>query len=176
MAAPKKHELLSELKGILKEKGNFVVTTYAGLTVEQISRIRREIRAGKGQMKVVKNNLFRLALKESPEHTGVLEGLDKELHGPLAVTFTAGDVPTVSKLLLNYSKEIELVKIKGGCMEGRFLGAAEMAEIALLPSREELLTIIGRGLNTPAQKIATGMNAIIAGLARGIKAIGEKNG
>ena len=152
------------------------MTTYSGLTVEQMSRVRREVRAGKGLMKVVKNNLFRRALQESPEHKGVLDGLDKELHGPLAVTFTASDVPAVSKLLLNYSKEIDKVKIKGGCMEGRFLDAAEVGQIATLPSREELLAIIGRGLNAPAQKIATGMNAIIAGLARGVKAIGEKNG
>ena len=48
--------------------------------------------------------------------------------------------------------------------------------IASLPSKDELLGIIGRGLNAPAQKIATGMNEIIASLARGIKAIGEKNG
>lgn len=176
MAAPRKEELLKEIKGILSERSNFVLMTYSGLNVEQMSAVRREVRAGKGLVKVVKNNLFRRALQESPEHAGALAGLDAQLHGPLAVTFTANDMPTISKLVLKYSKEIESVQIKGGCLDGRFLAKAEVTEIATLPSKEELLAVIGRGLNTPAQKIATGMNAIIAGLARGIKAIGEKNG
>lgn len=61
-------------------------------------------------------------------------------------------------------------------MDGEFLDKKGVEAIAGLPGREELLTIIGRGLNTPATKIATGINQIMAGLARGIKAVAEKNG
>jgi large subunit ribosomal protein L10 len=61
-------------------------------------------------------------------------------------------------------------------MDGQYLKASEVKAIETLPSREELLTVIGRGLNTPATKIAVGMKEVIASLARGIKAVGEKNG
>ena len=61
-------------------------------------------------------------------------------------------------------------------MDGEFLEKKDVEAAANLPSREELLASIGRGLNTPATKIATGMNQIISSLARGIKAVGEKNG
>ncbi len=170
-------ERLSEIKAILAEGKNFVVTTYSGLSVEKVSVVRGEVRQLHGsRFKVIKNNLFRIALKESPDHAGVLEKLDKELHGPLAVSFTEENLPALSKVLVKFEKELEPVKIKGGCLNGVYLSGAEVKEIATLPSREELLSIIGRGLNTPATKIATGINQIIASLARGIKAVGEKNG
>lgn len=176
MASPRKLELLEGIKSLLAEKKDFVVITYAGLNVEQISGVRRAIRKSNGQVKVLKNNLFRRALRESAEHQGMADSIDNELHGPIAVSFTKSDMPSMSKLLVNFSKELEPITIKAGCMDGKYLDKNEVNQIATLPSREELLTIIGRGLNTPAQKIAIGMNEIIAGVARGIKAIGEKNG
>ena len=68
MPSVKNQERLSELKTILAEKKNFVVTTYSGLTVEEITALRGQIREQGSKLKVIKNNLFRLALKESGEH------------------------------------------------------------------------------------------------------------
>ncbi len=176
MPSVRKVEKLKEIQDILKEKTNFVVTTYSGLNVEQMSEVRRDIREHQGVMKVVKNNLFRIALKESPEHQAEAEKFDSALEGPTAVTFVNGDFPAVSKLLVKVAKDMAPVEIKAGCMDGKFLETSEVQAIATLPSREEMLGIIGRGLNAPAQKIATGMNEIMASLARGLKALGEKNG
>lgn len=176
MPAQKNKELVSEFKEILKEKGNFILTTYSGLNVEVMSEIRREIRGSQGRLKVIKNNLFKIALDESDEHKDVANEIEPVLKGPLAVTFSNGNFPALSKLMVRYAKELEQIEVLGGCMDGRYLQKSDVIEIATLPSREELLAIIGRGLNTPATKIATGINQILAGLARGIKAVGEKNG
>ena len=176
MPSVKNQETLSELKTILAEKKNFVVTTYSGLTVEQITDLRGQVREQGSKFKVIKNNLFRIALKESGEHDGVLEKLDSQLKGPVAVAFTEENMPALSKVLVKYAKDSEPVDIKAGCMDGGFLSGADVKAIATLPSREEMLGIIGRGLNTPATQIASGVNQIMSSLARGIKAVAEKNG
>ena len=174
MPSAKNLERLAELKEILGENGNFVVTTYSGLDVEKISEIRREIRGSEGRMKVVKNNIFHLALKESPDHKDIAEDIRSDLKGPVAVTFAQENFPAVSKLLVKFAKDLEQVEIKAGFMDGEYLKKADVITVATLPSKEELLVIIARGLNAPATKIATGLNEIISKLARGIKEVAAK--
>lgn len=176
MPAPSKVKQLKEIKEMLSERGSFVVTSYSGLSVAEIGDLRGQIRAKGARFKVVKNSLFELALKDSDAYAALNDKMAAVLRGPVAITFISQDFPIVSKLLMDYSKKQEKVQIRSGCMDGEFLKKSDVEAIASLPSREELLAIIGRGLNTPATKIATGMNQIIAGLARGIKAVGEKNG
>jgi len=177
MPSAKNIERLEELQGILKERSNFIITTYSGLSVTDISALRKKIREKNGKFKVVKNNLFRLALKNSPEHKDGAAGLEGSLHGAIAVTFgVEGMFPALSKVLADVQKEQPKVEIKQGFLSGQSLAAGEVKALANLPSREEMLAIIGRGLNTPAQKIAIGISQIMSSLARGIKAVGEKNG
>lgn len=166
---------LESIKEILKDKPNFVVATYTGLNVEKLMKLRGQIRSANGTMKVLKNTLFYLALSESQDHKEAADGLKGVLKGPCAVVFVKDDVPGVAKTLVTEGKTEDKISVKGGYFEGRFIPKDEMVQIANLPSRDELLSIIGRGLNTPATKIATGINQIMAGLARGIKAVAEKN-
>lgn len=169
-------EKLSELKATLSQSENFVVTTYTGMTVEGITNLRGKIREKESRMKIVKNRLFKIALKESSAHGEIAANMDGDLKGPVAVTFAGKDFPGVAKLLVEFSKTNDKVQIKSGIMDGQYLSKEEVIAIATLPSRDELLSIIARGLNTPATQIASGINQIIASLARGIKAVGEKNG
>jgi len=83
-------------------------------------------------------------------------------------------LPAIAKIIVEESKKEEKIQLKGGYFEGKFLDQVEVKNIAGLPTKEELLAIIARGLNTPAQKIAIGINEVIAKLARGIKAVAEK--
>ena len=176
MPAPSKIEELSKIKTILSERGSFVVTTYSGLSVAEISDLRGQVREKGARFKVIKNRLFKRALQEDEAYAGLADKLGDALKGPVAVTFIDEDFPVVSKLLVDYAKKQDKVQVKSGCMDGEYLQKSDVEAVANLPSREELLAIIGRGLNTPATKIATGMNQIIASLARGIRAVGEKNG
>lgn len=176
MPSALKEEKLQEIKEILSENSNFVLTTYKGLTVDEISGLRAQIREKGSRVKVIKNRLFRLAMQQSEEHSGIVEDFTESLKGPVAVTFSGESFPEVAKVLVEYSKKNEKVAIKSGCLDGSYLNEADVKAIATLPSKEELLAVIGRGLNTPATKIATGINEIMASLARGIRAVGEKNG
>ncbi len=176
MPAPSKVKQLSEIKSMLDERANFVVTTYSGLTVDEIGDLRGQVRAKGARFRVVKNRLFQRALNDNEAYAELSEKMADVLKGPVAVAFVDEDYPVISKLLVDYAKKQDKVEIKSGFMDGEFLKKQDVEAIANLPSREELLAIIGRGLNTPATKIATGINQILSGLARGIKAVGEKNG
>lgn len=176
MPAPENIEKLKDLKEILANNSNFLLSTYSGLNVSQMVELRSEVRAKAGQMKVIKNRLFKRALAESDEHKEALESLDADLKGPIAVVFAGDEMPAVAKALVEKSKTQNKIALKGGYFDGKYLSEADVKTVANLPTREELLTIIGRGLNTPSVKIALGMKQVIAKLARGIKATGEKNG
>lgn len=178
MAAPEKVEQVESLKQMLAERSDFVMTAYSGLTVGEINDLRSQVRSKDARYKVVKNNLFFRALKEAGTYDeSVVEASNAELKGPVAIAFTGSEeLPSVAKVLVDFAKKNNKVVVKAGCLEGKFLDGNEMKMIASLPSKSDLLTIIARGLNAPAQKIAVGMNEIISGLARGIKQVGEKNG
>lgn len=176
MPSIENQEKLVEIKKILSTNKNFVIGTYAGLNVEQLLQLRAAVREKNSRLKVVKNTLFKIALKESPEHSALVDSLAPQLKGPVVVAFVDDDLPSVAKLIKDFSEKNDKVQIKSGVMDGQYLSAAEVKDIAGLPTKEELLSIIARGLNTPAQKIAIGINEIISSLARGIKAVGEKNG
>ncbi len=176
MPSVQNKEALIQVKKILSENPEFVLSTYSGLNVAKMTELRARIRQKKARMKIIKNSLFLIALRESPVHSAYAQNAEDQLKGPIAVTFLKDDFSMVSKLLVDYSKEEKAVEVRAGFSEGKFLKQSEVKELAGLPSREELLSIIGRGLKTPAQKIAIGMNEVIAKLARAVKAVGEKNG
>ncbi len=175
MPSTRNIELLKTIEAYLSEKPNFIVTTYSGLSVEEMTMLRKKLKEKNVIFKVVKNNLFKLALKNSKKHN--LENLSqiKEMfYGPIALTFSDSEISVVAKLLLEESKKNEKIKIKGGYYEGKFLTEVDVKAISTLPTKEELLTIIARGLQSPTQKIAVGLKEVITKLARGLKAVAEK--
>lgn len=176
MANPRKLELVADLKERLERKPNFILTSYSGLTVHEIESFRGKIRNTDSEAKVIKNNLFLRALQESGNHKENQIDFGDGYQGPMVAIFSGDNLPEVAKVCKEFSKEKEQLQVKFGFFDGQILDEKDVKDIAGLPSREDLLAIIGRGLNTPAQKIATGLNEVIAKLARGIQAVGEKNG
>ena len=171
-----KVEKLQGLQTLLEHQKNFIIASYSGLNVSAQNELRSQVKGKNGTLKVVKNRLFHLALKQSGNNAQALEDMSEDLKGSIAVIFVGDDFSAVSQVFLKKNKELPELKIKSGYLDGAYLSAGEVKELAALPSRAELLTIIGRGLNTPATKIALGINTIISSVARGIKAIGERNG
>lgn len=174
MPSAEKTELKDEYASILKSKPNFIVTQYQGLDVAQISNLRKKLREAGGSYTVVKNNVFSLALKES----GVVQDFpyDSTLKGPNAIAFASDDVPAVAKVLRDFGKENDKLKITAAVMESTYYDAKGVATIADLPSREQVLAQLAAMLNSPATKIAGTLNNIMASLARGIRSVAEKNG
>lgn len=173
---PAKVAAVEELKKELEAKPNFLLVNYSGLSVQATEELRKELRKSGSKMKVIKNNLFLRALKESKLHSSKNIDFGKNYFGPLAAIFSDENLPQIAKVCKDFKKKNENLELKAGYFSGEVLDTKGIESIAGLPSREELLSMIARGLNTPATQIASGINQIMASLARAIQAVAEKNG
>lgn len=154
----------------LKEQRNIILTNYSGIKVKELSELRRRLRAKGGEYKVVKNNLFKRAMKEASSVQ-----IDQYLKGPLGVVFTKNDLSDVAKVLKDFGREQEKFSFSVAVMDEVVYSEEQIKRIADLPSREIVLSQMLSLINGPTAKIAIGLNQIMASLARGIKAVAEKN-
>ena len=125
-----------------------IVTEYRGLTVAQMTRLRREIRKASGEYQVIKNTLVRRALKDSPYGS-----LDRLLEGPNGWIFGYEDPITLSKTLVKFIEENEKLAIKGGLFEGEFMDQAKVKVLAQMPSRPELQAKLLALMQAPAVQL-----------------------
>jgi large subunit ribosomal protein L10 len=160
---------INELKEAFSKTKDFVFADYRGLTVEQITALRKLLRAKEAQFKVVKNNFARIAFEQlsAPDVAAYLTG-------PTAVTISPKDPNEVAKILLDFAKEIPALHIKGGLMGDTVYDAAQIAAFSKLPGRLELIAMLMSVMNAPARNLAAALNDINARLVRTIKAVGDK--
>jgi len=160
MRLEQKKKMVDELADKL-ERANIVITTsYRGLTVAEMTELRRKLRQGNIDYRVVKNNLARFAA----ERTGK-EALTSVIEGPTAIAFGYGDIIAPVKTLLDHvrSAKIEL-KIIGGMLDQQVLSSAEVSSLANMPSKEVLISKLIGGLQTPIYRLVNVLNANITGL------------
>ncbi len=125
-----------------------IVTEYRGLTVAQMTRLRREIRQASGEYQVIKNTLVRRALKDT-----VYGSLDRLLEGPTGWVFGYDDPVLLSKTLVKFVEENEKLTIKGGLLEGEFMDQAKVKVLARMPSRPELQATLLALMQAPAVQL-----------------------
>src|SRR5258706_9998576 len=153
----KEIELLKET--LAKSKG-LIVSGFTGMTVSQDYELRKQVRAVGGKYRVVKNTLAEIA-SEGTIAAPALKGLA----GSTAISFTEGDPVAFAKALTTYAKTNPAFTFKAGVVEGRVVAIAEIAQLATLPSKEELISKLLFLLNAPAQQLATVTGAIARNLA-----------
>lgn len=154
----------------LQAKSNLILTDYSGVNVKGLSILRDKLREKNAEYKVVKNNLFKLALKKVGQ-----DGLDDFIKGPIAVAFVSDEIGDIAKILKDFGKEQENFSFTAGVMDSVIYNQEQVKTIADLPSKEVLLGQVMSMINGPASGIAMGMNQIMASLARGIQAVAEVN-
>lgn len=159
---------VSDIKSKLKERGNFIITDFSGIKVNDLAALRRSLAEKGAKFKVVKNNLFRRAIEESG-----YEKMDEHLKGPMGVAFSGEQIGEVAKVLKEFSEKNDKFSYNAGVIDKVVYGKKDIKRIADLPSKEVLLSQTMAMINGPARTIATGMNQIMASLARGIKAVAE---
>ena len=162
-------ERLAEIKEDLTDIQAMWVVDYRGLTVKQSEQLRNSIREAGAIMKVHKNKLVRLALKEldMPE-------MDEVLAGPSAFVFAEGDPVASAKALKDFAKANENLVIKGGMMDGAFVDAEAVEKIAALPSREELIAKLLGSLQNPMVKTVRVLNGPMEAFALCVSAIADQ--
>lgn len=154
----------------LNEKGNLIFTDFSGIKVSVLSELRNKLREKDAEYKVVKNNLFKRALKDAG-----YKDVDDYLKGPIGVVFTSSDLGEAAKILKDFKKEQENFRFSLGIMDNVVYNEEQIRKIADIPSKEVLISQIMSLINAPASNIAMVMNQTISSLARGINAVAEKN-
>lgn len=166
-----KKEAVAELVEKMKKAASGILVDYRGLTVEQDTQLRRELRKAEVDYKVVKNTLTRFAANEIG-----YEALDPFLHGPTSLALTYEDPVAAAKVLVKFSKDMEALEIKAGFVDGKIVNLDEIKRLAELPSKEELIAKALGGLNAPISGLVHVLNANLRGLAIALNAIAEKKG
>lgn len=170
MAKQYKVDAVSTLVEKLKENQNIILTNYSGVKVSELTSLRSELREKGAKYQVVKNNLFKLALKDAG-----YEEIDASLKGPIAVAFAGEQVGDIAKVFKNFQKEQKNFQYFLGVVDGVIYDEAGVQKLADLPSKDVLLSQVLSLINGPTTNVATGINQIMTSLARGIKAVAEKN-
>ena len=151
----KKAQLVTEVAEQFKNASSVVVVDYLGITVEEATNLRAELRKAGVQFAVVKNSILTRAAKEAG-----LEGMDDIFKGPSAVAFSNEDVVAPAKILADFAKKVEALEIKAGVVEGKVSSKEEIEALAKLPSREGLLSMLLSVLQAPVRNTALAIKAV----------------
>ncbi len=165
-----KQAIVADLKSALTGIEMVAVIDYAGLSVAELSDLRNRLAASGAICKVTKNTLMRIAVEDDANWQPMTEFLK----GTSAFLLLKGDIGSALKAYQEFQKVSKKTELRGGVMEGRALTQAQVKAIADLPSKEQLIAQIAGGINGLATKIAVGVKEVPSMLARGVKAISEK--
>jgi large subunit ribosomal protein L10 len=155
-----------------RSKASFVVD-FKGLTVEQVTTLRKKLRGIQAEMKVVRNTLARRALAKDAKRDGVFKD---QLTGTNAFVFAFDDVSATAKLIADFAKDNEKMQLKIGEMEGQTLDKKRIETLARLPSKDVLRAQFLGVLNAPATKFVGTLAAVPSGFARVLNAQKQKMG
>jgi large subunit ribosomal protein L10 len=165
----KKEETLTELREKFSRAKSVAFGQYSGLTMEQLSKMRKEMRGSSVDFKVAKKTLFKIAAKEAG-----LELPDDIIEGTVGAAFSFEDSVAGPRIIKKMSKTFEALHLMGGIMEGKVMTIAQMKEIADLPSKEELLAKFVGLMRAPLQSFYGALQTPLGSFTRGLKAYAEK--
>ncbi|WP_158881354.1 50S ribosomal protein L10 [Amycolatopsis anabasis] len=168
MAKPDKVAAVAEIADRFRTSSATVVTEYTGLSVTQLSQLRRALGTS-AKYRVAKNTL----VKRAAEDAGI-EGLSELFVGPTAIAFVEGEPVDAAKALRDFAKDNAALKIKGGYMDGRPLTVEEIQQIADLDSREVLLSKAAGAFKAKLSQAAALFQAPLSQVARLGAALEEK--
>lgn len=155
-----KQPIVAEISEVIKDAQSVVLVDYRGLTVEEDTALRKQLREAGVNYKVYKNTLMNFAFKGTD-----FEALAPYLNGPSAIAVSTDDATAPARILAEFAKKAKNLEIKAGVVEGDLYDAKGMAAIASIPSRDVLISKLLGSLQSP-----------ITNFARVIKQIAEKDG
>lgn len=153
-----------------------ICADYRGMTVAQLSSLRRNIRAAGGKTRVVKNTLARRSAREALKGrtpTAVDNFVD-QLSGPTLVVYSFSDPVAPTKVLAKIAKDVEAFRVKGAFLDGQFLDDQGVEQLSNMPGREEVLSQLLRLMNTPATSLVRLLAAPATQVVRVVDAYREK--
>ncbi|EGO2636365.1 50S ribosomal protein L10 [Enterococcus faecalis] len=154
-AITKKETLVQAAAEKFESAASVVIVDYRGLTVEEVTNLRKQLRDAGVEMKVIKNSILSRAAKKVG-----LDGLDEVFTGPTAVAFSNDDVVAPAKIIDEFAKDAKALEIKGGVIEGKVSSVEQITALAKLPNREGLLSMLLSVLQAPVRNVAYAVKAV----------------
>ncbi|NCC63311.1 MAG: 50S ribosomal protein L10 [Spirochaetia bacterium] len=153
---PAKEEAVKALKDEFSQYTGYIFTDYRGMTVEQITKLRRSLLKKDAAFRVVKNRFAKIALSELDNKA------DEQLVGPTAIALVRGDeANAVAKDIYALAKDGAKLEVKGALLEGKFFTADEVEAFSKLPSKLELIASLMGTMKAPVQKLAATLLAYV---------------
>lgn len=160
MNRDEKAQAISELETAIGSATNAFLIDFKGVTVPQVTELRRQIRQTNSGYMVVKNTLALIALKDSP-----MIAMKEQFSGPTAVAYNTSDAVVLAKALTKFAKDVPAVQFKGAMLNGQIVPTTEIQNIANLPSRQELLSKLLYLMQHPIRGLAVVLNANLRNIA-----------
>jgi large subunit ribosomal protein L10 len=151
---------VAELTEQIGKATNAFLIEFKGITVPQVTELRKQVRETGSDYVVVKNTLALIAVKDSP-----LTNLREAFSGPTAVAYNATDAVALAKALTKFAKDVPAVQFKGAMLNGQIVPASEIQNIANLPTREELVAKLLFLMQSPIRGLVTVLQGNIRNLA-----------
>lgn len=170
-AIAKKAKVVEGLTEKINSASVLLLTDYRGFSVKEMTELRKKLRGGEAELKVVKNTLLKRALAAAG-----FNGLESHLQGATAVLLGYKEPVGPLKTLVTYIKEIEKGQVRAGLMEKALLDGAGILEISKLPSKEVLIAKVVGGFKAPLFGLANVLSGPMRKLVYALQAIQEKKG
>jgi len=167
--SPAKAAVVEEMKEKLQSAQGAVFVGFSGLSVADVTKLRRKFREGGVEYKVVKNTLTRIAADELG-----FNDLDAVLEGPTAIAYSAEDTVAPAKILKDFIKETKTEALKAGIADGQVIDAAAVEALASLPSREELLAKLVGSMQAPISGLVNVLQGNIRNMVYVLDAVRAK--
>lgn len=161
-----KKAVVAEVADVASSAHSAVAAEYRGLTVHQMTELRRQARASNVYLRVVKNSLARRAV-EGTEFECMSEGFV----GPLMLAFSREDPASAARLIKDFAKDHEDIRVQAVAISGQVFGPGELNRVASLPTREEALSQLAATLRAPLDKFARTLNEVPGKLVRTVEAV-----
>lgn len=166
----KKEETLAELNDLFGRAKSVVFVKNGGLTVAEVSKMKRELRKGNAHAKVAKKTLMRIALKSN----GMPEVDDSVLDGPIISVSSIDDEITGAKVVKGFMKDIKTIEFTGGVFNGVVYDGKQVLALANLPGKQELLARVVGGMKSPLNGLHHALSYHLRGLVTVLSKIQEQ--
>lgn len=170
MKKEEKVEIVKEVTELINESSACYVIDYAGINVEDINKIRKEFRKEEVKYRVIKNTLFKRAIKESAKY----EKLAENLVGMSGFAFASTNPVAPAKIIKKYFDDKNKLSLKACYVESNYYDGSKLAELASLPSKEEIIAGILGSLNSPISGVVGAVNAVMRDLVSVIDQISQR--
>lgn len=164
-----KTAIVEETHAALKNSSSVVLVDYRGITVDQMTSVRKQAREMGVTMRVVRNNLIRRAIEDTPHSC-----IEAALSGPTIIAFSQADPGAGARLLKNVQREMPALEVKGISLGGQLLEPQELDKVATLPTKEEAIAKLLSVMRAPVSKLAQVLNAVPAKLVRTLVAVKDQ--